>query len=70
MNTHHHTKVNALTNPVSMGDCIIAESGSKYFVCQSMKGDYWLKDESGKNVTEPVSGQIGIVRQIDGLINC
>jgi len=35
-----------------------------------MYGDYWLRHiESGIDLTRPVSGQIGIVGQIDQLRN-
>ena len=70
MNCHHHSKVNALVNPVSCGDMVIAESGERYLVKQTMCGDYWLQHaKTGINLTNPVSGQIGIVRQIADLAN-
>lgn len=68
MSIHHHSKVNALCNPVTAGDLVIAESGEKYEVKQNMRGEYWLRHVlSGHDLTHPVSGQIGIVRQIDQL---
>ena len=69
MAIHKHSAVNALCNPVTCGDMIIAESGEKYIVKQAMNGDYWLQHTSGFNLTHPVSGQIGIIRQIDELAN-
>lgn len=69
MNTHHHSKVNPLVNPVTCGDCVIAESGERYFVRQNMAGHYWLQHASGHNLTHPVSGQIDICRQIADLAN-
>lgn len=66
----HHAKVCALTNPVTSGDIVIAESGERYLVKQTMCGDYWLQHaKSGHNLTNPVSGQIAIVRQIADLAN-
>ncbi len=70
MTTHHHSAVNALTNPVTMDDIVIAESGERYVVCQNMAGEYWLRHAaSGVDLTRPVAGQIGIVRQIAELAN-
>lgn len=70
MSIYHHSKVNALTNPVTSGDMVIAESGERYIVKQTMCGEYWLQHaKSGHNLTQPVMGQIGIVRQIDSLSN-
>ena len=70
MSIHHHAKVNALCNPVTMDDIIIAESGERYIVKQTMSGDYWLRHaKSGIDLTHPVSGQIGLVRQINDLVN-
>ena len=69
MNTHHHSKVNALVNPVFDGDCIISESGERYFVRQTMSGQFWLQHSSGHHLTHPVEGQIGIVGQISELAN-
>ena len=70
MNVHHHSKVNALINPVTSGDIVIAESGEKYHVMQTMCGDYWLRHiKSGIDLTRPVSGQIEIVGQINQLAN-
>lgn len=68
-NAHHHSAVNALTNPVFDGDRIAAESGELYFVRQNMRGEFWLQHSSGHNLTHPVSGQIAIVRQIHDLAN-
>ena len=70
MSIHHHSKVNALCNPAAMDDIIIAESGERYIVKQTMTGKYWLRHvKSGIDLTHPVSGQIGIIGQIDELIN-
>lgn len=71
MSIHHHSRVNALINPVSSGDLVIAESGEKYQVLQTMSGDYWLRHvASGADLTRPApGGQIGIVRQIADLVN-
>jgi hypothetical protein len=70
MNTHHHSVVNALTNPVTMDDIILSETGERYIVKQSLKGDYWLQHAaSGIDLTYPVSGQINIVSQIADLVN-
>lgn len=70
MNTHHHSKVNALINPVFSDDIVIAESGEKFQVKQNMRGEFWLKHmASGFDLTRPVSGQIAIVSQIADLIN-
>ena len=70
MSIHHHSKVNALCNPVTMDDIVISESGEKYIVKQTMSGEYWLRHiKSGIDLTYPVSGQIGIVRQIFELGN-
>ena len=70
MSIHHHSKVNALTNPVTSGDIIIAESGERYIVKQTICGDYWLRHiKDNFDLTHPVSGQIGIIRQIVELAN-
>jgi hypothetical protein len=70
MGIHHHSKVNALINPVTSNDVVLAESGEKYLVCQNIAGHYWLKHlASGNDLTHPISGQIGIVRQIADLVN-
>lgn len=71
MSVHHHSRVNALTCPVMSGDLVIAESGEKYQVLQTMGGDYWLRHvATGIDLTHPApGGQIGIVRQIAGLAN-
>ena len=66
MSIHHHSNVNALCNPVTADDIIIAESGERYIVKQTMTGEYWLRHiKSAIDLTHPVSGQIGIIRQID-----
>lgn len=70
MSTFRHDQPNALINPVSDGDIIIAESGEKYIVRSTMCGEFWLQHIlSGHNLTHPVSGQIGIIAQIDQLAN-
>lgn len=70
MSIHHHSKVNALTNPVTSGDIIIAESGERYIVMQNLYGEYWLKHiKDNFHLTHPVSGQIGIISQIVELAN-
>lgn len=70
MGIHHHSVVNALTNPVTDGDIIIAESGERYQVKQALNGDYWLRHiKDNFDLTHPVSGQIGIVGQIAQLVN-
>ena len=70
MSIHSHASVNALRNPAMAGDLIIAESGERYLVCQTMRGEYWLKHaKSGQDLTHPVSGQIELVRQIADLAN-
>lgn len=61
----HHSKVNPLVNPVAPGDLVIAESGERYIVRDTMMGHYWLQHAaSGFNLTHPVSGQIALCRQI------
>lgn len=70
MAIHHHSKVNALTNPASAGDIIIAQSGERYQVYQTMSGEYWLRHVlSGADITRPAMGQVALVRQIAGLID-
>ena len=69
MATHKHSSVNPLINPVTDGDIIIAESGERYIVRQTMSGDYWLRHVDGHDITHPVSGQINICAVIDGLAN-
>ena len=68
MTTHHHSKVNALINPVFHGDIVIAESGRKFVIDQNMHGQFALIDlETNKPLFNYVISQIGIVRQIDKL---
>ena len=68
--THHHARVNPLVNPVAPEDIVIAESGERYTVKQNMRGEYWLQHSASKhNLTHPVSGQVGICRQIFDLVN-
>lgn len=68
MNTYHHSKVNPLCNPVSMGDVVLSETGERYEVKQNMAGDYWLRHVRDQfDITSPVTGQIAICRQIAGL---
>jgi hypothetical protein len=70
MNTHHHSKVNPLVNPVIAGDHVIAESGEKYIVMQTMSGHYWLRHIRDQfDLTHPVDGQVAICRQIYDLAN-
>ena len=70
MAIHQHSKVNALCNPVTNGDIIIAQSGERYQVKQSMCGEYWLRHiKSGIDLTHPEMGQTAIIRQIDQLAN-
>lgn len=70
MGMHHCSAVNALCNPVTQGDVIIAASGERYQVCQGIMGEYWLRHiKSGQDLTRPISGQIGICSQIAGLEN-
>lgn len=70
MATIHHSKVNALVNPVTCGDIVIAESGERYMVQQNMRGEYWLKHiKSGFNLTQPAMGQIAICSRIAELVN-
>jgi len=70
MNVHHHSKVNALVNPVASGDHVIAESGERYIVMQTMAGQYWLRHiRDNFDLTHPVDGQVGICRQIHDLAN-
>lgn len=65
MSTHKYSSVNPLVNPVITNDIIVAESGEKYIVKQTINGEYWLQHIlSGYNLTHPVSGQIGICSQI------
>lgn len=57
----HHSKVNPLVNPVQDGDIVEAQSGERYAVRQTMRGEYWLEHvKSGFKLTYPVSGQIEI----------
>ena len=70
MSTHQYNAVNPLINPVFADDLIIAASGERYIVRQTMTGHFWLQHAlSGFNLTHPVDGQIGICRQIDDLAN-
>jgi hypothetical protein len=69
MKTHRHDSVNPLVNPVQADDRVISESGERYIVRQNMRGDYWLQHASGANLTQPVSGQVAICRQIADLVN-
>ena len=73
MSTHKHTSVNPLTNPVRMGDVIIAASGEKWTVMQNMRGDFRLELQTSRSEryksTNYVPGQIGICAQIDALAN-
>lgn len=70
MSIHHHSAVNPLVNPVTDGDIVIAESGEKYQVKQTIGGEYWLRHVLNNfDLTHPVSGQIGICRQIYDLAN-
>ena len=70
MSVHHHSKVNALVNPLMGGDHVIAESGEKYIVMESMSG-YWLHHIlSGHDLTRPCGhNQIAICAAAADLAN-
>lgn len=65
--THKHDRVNPLVNPVSPGDHVLAQSGTRFVVRQNMRGEFWLDYAAGGHLTQPVGGQVGICRQIADL---
>ena len=67
MNTHRYDQVNPLTNPVMADDCVISETGERYFVRESIAG-YWIQHADGACITHPIGhDQMAICRVIDQL---